>query len=80
MKRQIKGSSNYHQVVVSTGKTWQELLENIERDTGLKVDSAYRRRPSQWIELIDEVNGRVFDAEINKYHDGTFEFRSDNMS
>lgn len=47
--------------------------------TGFKVDSAYRRDYSQWIELIDPATGKLFEAEITKYFDGSYEFMMYNL-
>ena len=62
-----------------TGKVWSDFLDEIEYETQMEVDSAFRRRYDPWIELIDR-DGTIYDAEITRYHDGTYEFRSENMS
>lgn len=61
------------------GKIWDDFLDEIEYETRMEVDSAYRRKYEPWIELIDR-DGTIYDAEITKYSDGTYEFRSENMS
>lgn len=77
MKRYRSGSDPY--IIQVTDNNWNDFLRKIEERTGLKVDSAYRRRYDQWIVLYDE-NGITYDAEITRYSDGSYEFRSDNMS
>lgn len=60
---------------------WNDFLNRIEKKTGMKVDSAYRRRHKgdNWIELIDD-SGEVYDAEITEYNNGDFELVIDNIS
>lgn len=77
MKRYRSGSDPY--IVQVTDNSWNNFIRKIEEQTGMKVDSAYRRRYDQWITLYDE-NGVAYDAEITRYSDGTYEFRTDNMS
>lgn len=61
------------------GSTWGELLDNIEAQTVYKVDSAFRRHPNQWIELIDK-SGQIYDGEVTKYSDGEYELLYTNIS
>lgn len=49
-----------------TGTTWNDFINDIEFNSDYKVDSAYRRRPTEWIELIDS-NGNIYDAEVTFY-------------
>ena len=49
-----------------TGNTWNDFIDDIEFNSDYKVDSAYRRRPTEWIELIDS-NGNIYDAEVTFY-------------
>ena len=51
-----------------TGNTWADFINNIEANSNYKVDSAYRRKYDQWIELIDN-NGKIYDAEVTMYKD-----------
>ena len=51
-----------------TGKTWKEFIKNLELDSDYEVDSAYRRKYDNWIELIDN-NGNIYDAEVTMYRD-----------
>jgi len=62
-----------------TGDTWQSFLDNLELKTGLTVDSSYRRRYNQWIELYDDKGGQ-YDAEITRYFDGGYELMLYNIS
>ena len=51
-----------------TGKTWKDFINNLESNSNYKVDSAYRRKYDNWIELIDN-NGNIYDAEVTMYRD-----------
>lgn len=55
------------------GKTWDDFISNIESQTNFDVDAAYKDNPDQWIELIDKNTGKVFDAEVTPYSDGSYE-------
>lgn len=59
--------------------SWPKFIEKIEAVTGFKVDSSYKRKYNQWIELIDD-NGNIRDAEVTKYFDGEYELHPDNIS
>ena len=59
--------------------SWNGFLDEIESKTEFKVDSAYRRRPDDWIELIGP-DGAVYDAEVTRYHNGDYELHLDNIS
>lgn len=48
MKRYIKGACK------ATGRTWSSLVESIESILGYEVDSAYRRRPDDFIALYKD--------------------------
>lgn len=66
-----------------TGNTWNDFIDDIEFNSDYKVDSAYRRRPTEWIELIDS-NGNIYDAEVTFYMNSnnvpqTFELMSYNI-
>ena len=61
-----------------TGSSWEEFLKNIEEQSIYKVDSAFRRHPNQWIELIDDT-GKIYDGEVNTYSDGAFELLYSNI-
>ena len=51
-----------------TGRTWKEFIKNLELNSDYEVDSAYRRKYDNWIELIDN-NGNIYDAEVTMYRD-----------
>lgn len=40
----------------------------MESNSNYKVDSAYRRKYDNWIELIDN-NSKIYDAEVTMYRD-----------
>ena len=63
-----------------TGHSWQEFIQNIEKDTNFAVDSAFKRNPDQWIDLIDKDTHELYDAEVNKYFDGTYELMLYNIT
>lgn len=63
-----------------TGNTWQEFISNIEAQTKYDVDSSYKRRPEKWIELINKETGDIFDAEVTKYFDGSYELMLYNVT
>lgn len=63
-----------------TGNTWQEFISNIEAQTKYDVDSAYKRRPEKWIELINKETGDIFDAEVTNYFDGSYELMLYNVT
>ena len=62
------------------GNTWQEFISNIEAQTKYDVDSSYKRRPEKWIELINKETGDIFDAEVTKYFDGSYELMLYNVT
>lgn len=59
------------------GRSWDELIMQLDR-AGYEVDSAYRSHPHKWIEVIQ--NGRIFDAEVTKYFDGSYEVMEYNIT
>lgn len=66
-----------------TGSTWNDFIDDIEFNSDYKIDSAYRRKPTEWIELIDS-NGTIYDAEVTFYVNSnnipqTFELMSYNI-
>ena len=63
-----------------TGYPWKSFIKNIEETTNFLVDSAYRRNPSKWIELIDKNTKQIYDAEVTKYSDGTYELMLYNIN
>lgn len=83
MKRYIKCSKKKSGVdfLKVTSKNWDEFLNKIEEATGLKVDSAYRRkyRGEDDILLVDEKARETYHAGITKYTDGTYELMSYNI-
>lgn len=46
-----------------TGRTWKEFITDIEENSPYNVDSAYRRKYNDWIELIYS-NGNIYNAEV----------------
>lgn len=62
-----------------TGGTWDEFLKNIEDQTTYSVNSAFKRHPNQWIELIGK-DGQIYDGEVTKYEDGEYELLYTNIS
>ena len=77
---QIDSSVSSSKITQEPGPgAWGKFLDKIEDATGFKVDSAYRRDYSQWIELIDPATGKLFEAEITKYFDGSYEFMMYNL-
>lgn len=59
------------------GRSWDELIMQLDR-AGYEVDSAYRSHPHKWIEVIQ--NGCIFDAEVTKYFDGSYEVMEYNIT
>ena len=78
MKKIIRASLSSN--IKVTDRNWNSFLNKIEEATGLKVDSAYRRRRrgDDWIYLLDE-DGNEFAAEITEYTDGEYEFLGYNL-
>ena len=62
-----------------TGKTWNEFIANLESNSEYEVDSAYRRKYEQWIELIDS-DGKIYDAEVTKYYPTGYELYTYNIT
>lgn len=76
MYRIVKASTSADKI---TGKTWPEFIANIESQTKFKVDSAYRKK--YWSDIIDLLDGSdVYEAEVTKYSDGTYELLMYNIS
>ncbi len=75
--------SEYGQEFKIVAKTWSELLSDLE-DVGLKIDSAYRRLPSdvrfrdKYFPFYDE-NGRCWMVEPTQYSNGEWEVQSYNI-
>ena len=78
MKRLIRASKDDYIHIVENG--WAAFLRRLEKETGLEVDSAYKRRHEgdDTLELLDEF-GNVFEATYNKYSNGDFEFFGYNL-
>lgn len=74
MKRYIKSSKASDKVI---GKTWADLIQNIESSLGYEVDSADKRKPSHFIDMYKD--GKYYVGEITRYHDGTFELLEYNI-
>ena len=75
----VKGAEDSKIKVVD--KNWDTFLKKIESALGLKVDSAYKRRRKgdNFIQLIDEDSGDLYEAEITEYSDGTYELLEANV-
>lgn len=58
------------------GRSWNELIMQLDR-AGYLVDSAYRDHPHKWIEVIKD--GRLYDAEVTPYEDGSYEVMEYNI-
>lgn len=70
--------------IIVQEKDWKTFIDTIEYETGLKVDSAYRRRRKgeNWLILLDESakdGVETYEAEITEYSDGTYELDGDNI-
>lgn len=74
MYRVIKASQDYEAKI--TGKGWQNFIDSLE-DYGFEIDSAYRYEPEKWIMIIKD--GVVYDAEVTRYSDGTYELMESNI-
>lgn len=82
----VKGSSfgtdNGLGDFVLTTKTWPEMIKAL-RDKGLSVDSAYRRRPEEYVSLIQNEKSpeskKYWIARVTQYFNGDYEIRSDNI-
>ena len=74
MKKYIRCSSNSARI---TGKTWDELIKNIESQTKFKVDAACKRRDCQFIDLLDGPD--LWEGEVTKYSDGSYELLMNNV-
>ena len=63
-----------------TADSWDEFIQEIEEETGLKLDSAYKRRHSgdDYFEFVDDL-GNIFSATYTQYNDGSFEFRGESL-
>ena len=59
------------------GKTWADFIQNIESQLGYEVDSADKRKPSQFIDMYKD--GKYYVGEITRYYDGTFELMEYNI-
>jgi hypothetical protein len=62
-----------------TGNTWNDFIANLEANSRYKVDSAYRLKYEQWIELIDD-NGVIYDAEVTPIYHGGYELMDYNIN
>lgn len=71
--KESEGSIKY------TGRTWKDFIANLESNSRYKVDSAYRRKYEQWIELIDD-NGVIYDAEVTPIYRGGYELMDYNIN
>ena len=71
--KESKSSKKY------TGNTWKAFINDIESNSNYKVDSAYRLKYEQWIELIDD-NGVIYDAEVTPIYRGGYELMDYNIN
>lgn len=83
MKRYIRSSTKRNEITFLkvVDRNWYNFLNKVEEATGLKVDSAYRRkyRGEDDILLVDEKAKETYHAGITKYTDGTYELMSYNI-
>lgn len=75
MKRMIRSSEGSRKII---GNDWKKFLADIEERWGFEVDSVNRRRPENFITLYR--NGVEYEAEVNIYHDDTYELIYNNIS
>ena len=61
-----------------TGDTWARFIDAVE-SAGWDVDSASKKKYDQWITVYDK-DGKAYDAEVNKYSDGTYELMEYNIN
>ena len=47
-------------------------------EAGYSVDAAYRRSPDQWIKAYKD--GKSYDIEVIRYHEGDYEIHPDNIN
>lgn len=74
MKRLIRCSVNDNKVVSSD---WNQFCKDITYKFGYYVDSASRRKPSPYIDLIKD--GCTYEGEVTKYSNGDYELLLDNI-
>lgn len=74
----IKSSQSAKKFV---GRTYSDLIQDIENKSKYTVDSAYlrRRKADNWIRLYDE-KGQSYSTEITEYSDGSFELMEYNIT
>ena len=70
--------------IIIQEKDWKTFIDTIEYETGLKLDSAYRRRHKgdNFIILYDYSSGETpdtYEAEITEYSDGSYELDGENI-
>ena len=70
--------------IIIQEKGWKNFLDTVEYETGLKIDSAYkrRRRGDDTLLLLDDYGvdtPDVYEAEFTEYFDGTYELDGDNI-
>lgn len=61
----------------ATGRSWDEFCRSVKK-LGYTVDAADTRSYRHWIVL--HRDGVEYDAEVTKYHDGTYELVENNIS
>lgn len=78
MKRYIRASADSNKIVSNKG--WYDFLKKIEEATGMKVDSAFKRRRKgdNWIQFTSP-EGEIYEAEITEYSDGSYELLNENI-
>ena len=62
-------------------RTWPEMIQVLEDELGLAVDSAFRRKFDdfyKYIPFYDEY-GRCWLVEVTKYHNGDYEVMDYNI-
>ena len=58
-------------------RTWAGLIRALDK-AGYSVDSAYRSSPDPWIQAYKD--GKSYDIEVTRYHEGDYEIHLDNIS
>lgn len=61
----------------ATGRSWDEFKRSVQK-LGYTIDAADSRSYRHWIVLYRD--GIMYDAEVTKYHDGTYELLEDNIT
>lgn len=74
MKRVIVAPTSANKI---TGRPWSQFIQNVEDQTGIMIDSIYKRKYEQFI--TGYKHGETYGIEVTKYSDGTYEAVYDNI-